>query len=52
MSRALSYGYGPFLRRRGADRDDVLIAEFDIVLGKVFLRLEDDEYLEELSPSI
>ena len=46
-----SYGYGAFLRRRGADTDDILIGEFDLVSGIVLLRLEDDDYLEELSPS-
>ena len=50
-ANATSYGYGTFLRRRGADTDDILIGEFDLVSGIVLLRLEDDDFLEELSPS-
>ena len=51
LANATSYGYGSFLRRRGADADDILIGEFDLVSGRVLLRLEDDDFLEELSPS-
>ena len=47
-----SYGYGPFLRRRGADKDDILIVEFDLVAGTSVLRLGDDELLEEWDPTL
>ncbi len=46
-----SHGYTPFLSRRGADEDDILIVEFDLVRSTAVLRLGDDEMLEELSPS-
>jgi hypothetical protein len=52
LSRSVSYGYGPFLRRSGADEDDILIAEFDLSTGEVSMKLENDDYLEALSPSI
>lgn len=42
-----SYGYGAFLRRRGADVGDVLMVEFDLVARTVILRLVDDEGLEK-----
>ena len=45
-----SYGFSPFLRQRGADEGDILIAEFDLNGGTALLRLGDDELLEEISP--
>jgi hypothetical protein len=45
-----SYGFGPFLRQRGADEGDILIAEFDLNGRIALLRLGDDELLEEISP--
>ena len=45
-----SYGFSPFLRQRGADEGDILIAEFDLNRGTALLRLGDDELLEEISP--
>lgn len=45
-----SYGFGPFLRQRGADEGDILIAEFDLGGSAALLRLGDDEILEEMSP--
>jgi hypothetical protein len=45
-----SYGFVPFLRQRGADEGDILIAEFDLTKGIALLRLGDDEGLEEMSP--
>jgi hypothetical protein len=45
-----SYGFSPFLRQRGADEGDILIAEFDLSGGTALLRLGDDELLEEISP--
>jgi Sigma-70, region 4 len=45
-----SYGFGPFLRQRGADEGDILIAEFDLNGGTALLRLGDDELLDEISP--
>jgi hypothetical protein len=41
-----SYGYGPFLRRRGADEGDILRAEFDIVERRVVLELGDEDLVE------
>jgi Sigma-70, region 4 len=45
-----SYGFGRFLRQRGADEGDILIAEFDLTKNVALLRLGDDELLEQLSP--
>jgi hypothetical protein len=45
-----SYGFGPFLRQRGADEGDILIAEFDLGGNAALLRLGDDELLDEMSP--
>jgi hypothetical protein len=45
-----SYGFGPFLRQRGADQDDLLMIEFDLVNNDAILRLGDDELLDEISP--
>jgi hypothetical protein len=48
---APSYGYGPFLRSRGADEDDILVVEFDLPGERAILKLGDDELLEELNPT-
>ena len=45
-----SYGYGPFMARRGADTDDILLISFRITEGIATLRLIDDEELESISP--
>jgi hypothetical protein len=45
-----SYGYSPFLVRRGADADDILLITFLLTSGVSSLRLIDDEELEALSP--
>jgi hypothetical protein len=45
-----SSGFGSFLRQRGADEGDILIAEFDMSAGAALLRLGNDELLEEMSP--
>jgi hypothetical protein len=47
-----SYGFPPFLRQRGADDGDILIAEFDLTKNMALLRLGDDELLEEMSPEV
>ena len=47
-----SYGFPPFLRQRGADEGDILIAEFDLTKNVALLRLGDDELLEEMSPEV
>lgn len=41
-----SWGYGPFLRRKGGDIGDVLLLSFDLSTGDVVLSLEDDLFLE------
>jgi hypothetical protein len=45
-----SSGFGRFLRQRGADEGDILIAEFDLGGDVALLRLGNDELLEEMSP--
>ncbi len=45
-----SYGYGPFIRRRGGDEDDIMIVQFDLADGAAVLRLGDDELLDEWNP--
>jgi hypothetical protein len=45
-----SYGFGSFLRQRGGDEGDILVAEFNLGAGAALLRLGDDELLEEMSP--
>jgi hypothetical protein len=45
-----SYGYGPFLTRRGADAGDILLISFRISEGLSTLRLIDDEELDAISP--
>ena len=47
-----SYGFPHFLRQRGADEGDILIAEFDLTKNMALLRLGDDELLEEMSPEV
>ncbi len=47
-----SYGYGPFLARRGADADDILLVSFRLTAGAATLRLIDDEELEVISPDV
>jgi hypothetical protein len=47
-----SYGFTPFLRQRGADEGDMLMAEFDLTKNMALLRLGDDELLEEMSPEV
>jgi hypothetical protein len=47
-----SYGFGPFLRQRGADEGDILIAEFNLAGDAAMLRLGNDELLEEMSPEV
>jgi hypothetical protein len=47
-----SYGFPRFLRQRGADEGDILIAEFDLTKSMALLRLGDDELLEEMSPEV
>ena len=44
-----SWGYGPFLSRRGADEDDVLVVEFDLVKHTASLRIAGAELLETAS---
>lgn len=46
-----SYGYGPFLSRRGADEDDILVVEFDLANQQAVLKLGDDEILEGMNPA-
>ncbi len=51
-SEGSSYGFAPFLRQRGADEGDILIAEFNLSNGAALLRLGGDELLEEMSPEV
>ena len=46
----MSYGYGSFLARRGADAGDILLISFRITKGLSTLQLIDDEELEAISP--
>ena len=46
-----SYGYSPFLVRRGADADDILFITFRLAEKSSLLRLIDDEELESISPA-
>ena len=48
----VSFGYGEFLKRRGADADDVLIIEFCLGDDQCVLRLSDDEQFDEASFAI
>lgn len=43
-----SWGYGPFLARRGADEGDVLLIEFHLAAGDVILKLGDVQLLEDV----
>ncbi len=43
--RGTSWGYGPFLRRRGAEPGDALTTCFDLAAGEVTLALEDEDIL-------
>jgi hypothetical protein len=45
--RGTSWGYGPFLRRRGAEVGDVLTIRFDLVGEQVTLLLADEMELDE-----
>jgi len=45
-----SYGYGQFLARCGADRDDLLLITFRLTEERATLRLVSDEEFEDLSP--
>jgi len=45
-----SWGYVPFLSRYGAAEGHILVAEFDLVDGKVFPRLEPADMLAEPTP--
>ena len=42
-----SIGYAPFLRRRGADEDDVLVVKFNLSPSRCELRLGDAERFDE-----
>jgi hypothetical protein len=42
-----SWGYGPFLRRRGAEPDDALTMHFDLATEEVTLSMDDDASLFE-----
>jgi hypothetical protein len=46
----VSWGYGPFLGRSGADEGDILIVAFDLAERTALLQLGDDEILEKLNP--
>jgi hypothetical protein len=46
------YGHAEFLRRAGADEDDILQVSFDLTKGQATLALIDDEALEEISPTV
>ena len=45
--RGMSWGYGQFLSRHGADEDDILLVEFDLIHAQVTLKLETEEFLDE-----
>lgn len=46
-----SWGYGPFLRRRGADEGDTLSIQFDLAAGEAVLKLGDPHHLDDLDRS-
>ncbi len=46
-SKGVSWGYGPFLSQHGADENDILLLEFDLVHDRVILKLETEEFLDE-----
>lgn len=43
-----SYGYGPFLTRRGAEEGDILRIEFDLAREEAHLAIADSELLERV----
>ena len=45
-----SWGYGPFLKRAGADEGDVLLIDFDLAQSVATLAVTDDEELERVDP--
>lgn len=45
--RGVSWGYGPFLRRRGAERGDALTIQFDLMAETATLSLDDETVLFE-----
>ena len=47
--KGTSWGYGPFLRKQGADEGDVLIIEFDLSSETAVLSLGGTEALEQFS---
>ncbi len=51
-SEGSSSGFSPFLRQRGADAGDILVAEFDLQGEAATLRLGNDDLLDEISPEI
>jgi len=48
----LATGLTPFLLKRGADEDDIVLIEFDLPGAKARVHLTDDDLLEELSPAM
>jgi hypothetical protein len=44
------WGFNRFLSRYGADSDDILVTEFNLVNGVATLRLGGDDLLEEYNP--
>jgi hypothetical protein len=45
-----SWGYGPFLRRAGADEGDVLLIDFDLAQSIATLAVTDEEELDLVDP--
>ena len=45
--KGMSWGYGSFLSRHGADEDDIFLVEFDLVHERATLKLETEEFLDE-----
>lgn len=45
--RGTSWGYGPFLSRKGAEPGDVLVVDFDLVGGYALLELSGEDTLDE-----
>lgn len=45
--RGMSWGYGPFLSRHGADENDILLIQFDLIHERAILKLENEEFLDE-----
>ena len=42
-----STGYHEFLKRSGAEEGDIMVADFDLILSRVSLRLEADDLLDD-----